>query len=187
MKSQLHLVLLLLVVLFPVLVVASPTPRPANWAQPMLNSELGNWAKLDDKVYRSAQPDEDDFKMLGKFGIKAVINLREYHSDKDEADGTRITLYRFKLNASEITYDDLIKVMKVIKQQKGPILLHCWHGSDRTGAMAAAYRIVFQGWSKSAAIEELLKGGYGFHSIYHNIPELLNSLDEEKFRRDVQM
>jgi len=188
MKSQLRFILLLLVVLSPLSSVADPAaPRPTKWAQPMLNSELDNWHKLDGKVYRSAQPDKSDFKMLDKYGMKAVINLRQYHSDDDEAEGTPIKLHRFKLNAGKITYPDLVKVMKVIKQQQGPVLLHCWHGSDRTGAMSAAYRIAFQGWSRSEAIQEMLEGGYGFHSIYDNIPTLLNRIDEKQFRHDIGM
>lgn len=43
--------------------------------------------------------------------------------------------------------------------------------------MSAAYRIVMQGWEKEAAIRELIDGGYGYHALYGNIPQLLRELD----------
>ena len=164
---------------------ASPEPRPLNWAQPMIGSSLENWHKIDERVYRSAQPDAYDFKVLEKFGIRTVINLRYHHSDNDEAQGTDIKLYQYRLDAGKIGYSDLVEIMKTIKKSEGPVLLHCWHGSDRTGAVSAAYRIAFHGWSKTEAVNEMLHGGYGFHEIYDNIPVLIRSLDEEKFRKDI--
>ena len=54
---------------------------------------------------------------------------------------------------------------------------HCWHGSDRTGLVSAMYRIVFGGWSKKEAIDELINGGYGYHSMYKNISEFIEKVD----------
>jgi protein tyrosine/serine phosphatase len=41
-----------------------------------------------------------------------------------------------------------------------PVYVHCNRGADRTGEAAAAYRIVFQGWSADRAIAELPKYHY---------------------------
>lgn len=79
--------------------------------------------------------------------------------------------------------DDLIYALRVIKNAQKPILIHCWHGSDRTGATKAAYRIVVQGWSKDDAIAELRQPEFGHHEDwYPNIIELLKNLDVEKMR-----
>ncbi len=79
--------------------------------------------------------------------------------------------------------DDLIYALRVIKNAQKPILIHCWHGSDRTGATTAAYRIVVQGWSKDDAIAELRQPEFGYHEDwYPNIIELLKNLDVEKMR-----
>ena len=37
----------------------------------------------------------------------------------------------------------------------GPVLVHCWHGSDRTGCVCASHRIIFSGWSREQANAEL--------------------------------
>ena len=49
------------------------------------------------------------------------------------------------------------------------ILIHCYHGSDRTGASIAMYRIIFENWSTEDALNEMKYGGYGFHPIWRNI------------------
>jgi hypothetical protein len=47
------------------------------------------------------------------------------------------------------------------------------------------YRIIFQNRSKQDAIDELIHGGYGFHTIYTNIPRLIESSDIEKIKKQI--
>jgi tyrosine-protein phosphatase SIW14 len=68
-----------------------------------------------------------------------------------------------------------------------PILVHCKHGSDRTGCILAAYRIVQDGWSKEEAMKEFREGGYGFHEKwFKNILRLIENINEEQLRKDVE-
>ena len=62
------------------------------------------------------------------------------------------------------------------------MLVHCWHGADRTGMMCAVYRLAVEGWTKEEAIEELTEGGYGFHSVWKNIVPYVRDLDVERLR-----
>ena len=66
-----------------------------------------------------------------------------------------------------------------------PVLIHCRHGSDRTGLIVALYRILYQNWTKEDALEEMLKGGYGHHSIFKNLPQIIRQIDVEKLRAKV--
>ncbi|MCF6318294.1 MAG: tyrosine-protein phosphatase [Proteobacteria bacterium] len=165
---------------------SQPRQRPSNWATEIINSELDNFYKIDQGVYRSKQPDEETFTMLQKMGIKEVLNLRRHHSDTDEAEDSELTLHRIKIKTGSITENQLIQALSIIQNRKGPIVFHCWHGSDRTGAVAATYRIVFNGWSKLQAIDELRNGGYGYHAkIYRNIVELLENLDVKHIKHQL--
>jgi protein tyrosine phosphatase (PTP) superfamily phosphohydrolase (DUF442 family) len=66
-----------------------------------------------------------------------------------------------------------------------PVLVHCRHGSDRTGTMCAAYRIVAQGWPRNEAIDEMRRGGYGFHyNYFQNLLDFLGRLDLRRIRKD---
>ena len=152
-----------------------------------------NFHKVNENLYRSGQPDEDKFESLHTFnGIRSVLNLRENNSDKDEIDAVNkrwnhaITLYEIPLDTGKITEEDLYKILTVIRDAPKPLLIHCWHGSDRTGCAVAAYRIVFDNWSVEDAISELMKPEYGHHKhIYTNIPELLRRADWQKIKETV--
>lgn len=92
------------------------------------------------------------------------------------------------MNAGEVTEKQLIDVLRIIQNRKGQILVHCWHGSDRTGVTIAAYRIIFNNWSKSQAIDEMVNGGYGYHSnIYPDLVHLLKKLDVVKIKKELNI
>lgn len=160
-----------------------PRVRPTNWAQPIITAELENWYQVDDKVFRSSQPDQEDMPLLQHFNITDVLNLRSMHTDDDEAEGSSLKLHHIKTSAGQISQGEIIQALKIITTAKGKILVHCWHGSDRTGAVIASYRIVVQGWSKAKAIDEMINGGYGFHSIFDNIVPLIKDLEADKIKK----
>ncbi len=152
-----------------------------------------NFHKVNENLYRSGQPDKDEFFSLHTFnGIRSVLNLRENNSDQEEINAVNrrwkngITLYEIPLDTGNISEDDLYKILTVIRNAPKPLLIHCWHGSDRTGCAVAASRIVFENWSVEDAISELMKPEYGHHKrIYTNIPELLRKADWQKIRATI--
>ena len=163
-----------------------PRIRPSNWAVNIINSELNNFYKISDTLYRSEQPNRKAFKELQAMGIKSVLNLRKHHNDKDEARKTKVNLYHQRLSARKMTVNDITKSLKIIKESPKPLLIHCWHGSDRTGVITAAYRMVFQFWTAKQAIDEFKNGGYGYHEwAFPNLEKLLLKLDVNKIRIDL--
>jgi tyrosine-protein phosphatase SIW14 len=167
------------------LIGAGPRLRPAEWATPVINSRLDNWYRIDAKVYRSAQPDSEGMKDAERFGIRNVLNLRNHHSDDDEIEGTTLKILRVKMEAGDLKDGQIVAALRAIRNAEGPILVHCWHGSDRTGAVIAMYRIIFLNWNKAAAIDEMVNGGYGFHGIYASIVTYIQKCDVGKIRAQV--
>lgn len=156
----------------------------ANEVDSVLLSTVKNIHKVDEGIYRSGQPTtQEQFSKLEKYGIKEILNLRITSSDTRKAAGTSLKLHQNKIMTEIIDEKDLLNALKIIKNRKGNILIHCRHGSDRTGAVVAMYRIVFQGWSKEQAIYEMKNEGYGFHYIYANIPRLINKINIENFKK----
>ncbi len=181
----LHLVLLL-VLLLPQMASAELRARPLEWAQPMLGIELDNFYRLSDEVYRSKQPDDEEMDALEGMGMRSILNLRQYHSDEDDARGTGLKLYHVPVNAGEIDDGFVMAALRTIAQAEKPILIHCWHGSDRTGVVAAMYRMVFQDWPREQAIDEFVNGGFGYHArFYPNIEHYLQTVDIDAIRRKV--
>ncbi len=161
-----------------------PRVRPTEWAQPVLGMELGNFYQVSNELYRAEQPDDEAMVQLQAMGIHSALNLREYHDDNGEADGTTLKLYRVAMNAGEINDALVEKALDAIAVAPKPLLVHCWHGSDRTGAIVAMYRMVFQDWPRERAIDEFVNGGFGYHqSFYPNIERYLESVDITRFKQ----
>ena len=160
--------------------------RPTEWAQPISNSSLKNLHRVTDKIYRSEQPNSEGMKELEKLGIREVLNLRNWHSDNDEAKGTKLKLHRVKMETGSICDDEVIAAMRIINDSEEPILIHCHYGADRSGLVCAMYRILYQEWSKEAAIDEMKKGGFGFHSIWWQVPEYIQDADIESLKSEIE-
>ena len=156
-----------------------------KWATPLKSANLTNFFQIDAKVYRSAQPDAKGFQELQKRGIRNVLSFRDQHSDSNGARGTSLKLFRIQMESGEIRTSQVVEALRIIKNADGPVLVHCWHGADRTGLISAMYRIVFQGWTKQDAVDELMHGGFGYHPIYKSGPEYIEKADIEAIRKQV--
>ncbi|MBU4036170.1 MAG: dual specificity protein phosphatase family protein, partial [Proteobacteria bacterium] len=130
--------------------------RPASWAQPVMTDGVPNLYKVSNDLYRSAQPTEQGMKNLKQTGIKTVVNLRSFHSDRDIIENTGIEYEHIYMKAWHPERKEVVRFLQIVTNpNRTPVLLHCLHGADRTGTMCALYRIVVQGWTKEEAIREM--------------------------------
>jgi protein tyrosine/serine phosphatase len=159
--------------------------RPADWAVPVKAAYLENFYQVDKKLYRCAQPSRNGFKEAKRLGITDILNLRDPHSGSAGAARLGLNLHTVKMDARGISEPEIVQALRIIHEAPGPVLVHCWHGSDRTGAVCAMYRIVFNGWSKEEAIVELVEGGFGYHKMYANIIRLIQHIDAQRVREQV--
>jgi protein tyrosine/serine phosphatase len=167
---------------------ATHTPRPSEWAAPITITGAHNLHRVAPNLYRSAQPEAEGFKRLSKDpGIATVVSLRAFNSDKALAEGTGLKLVRIKIHTWHIETEDVVRALATIRkaEMQGPVLLHCQHGADRTGLISALYRVLYQGWSKDAALDEMLHGNFGYHAVWGNIPRYLRNVDIEALRQMV--
>lgn len=142
-----------------------------------------NFHQVDAQVWRSAQPTAADFGELHGRGIDQVLNLREWHDDSSPAKGIGMNLHRVSMNAGGIGEKELIEAVKILRDSPGPILVHCWHGSDRTGTVVALYRMTVGGWSREKAIAEFTDPHYGYHAgTYPQLRGYLEKVDVASFR-----
>lgn len=148
--------------------------RPDKWAKPVACAGVPNLYKINDSLYRSAQPTAEGMTNLVALGIKTVVNLRDFHSDDDEIGSLPLKAKRieiFTANMKEEYVDEFLSI--AADTDAAPVLVHCQHGADRTGTMCAMYRIIHEGWSADDAIDEMENGGYGYHSIWVNLPRFI--------------
>ncbi len=158
--------------------------RPAHWAQPWNVPGVPNVFKVDEGVYRSAQPTAEGIRNLREQGFETILNLRSLHSDRAGIGETGLAYEHIRMKAWRPTEAEVVRFLQIVcNPRRQPVLVHCQHGADRTGAMCALYRILVQGWSKEEALREMRQGGYGFHAVFAHLSKFIDSVDVESVRR----
>ncbi|MHC4204870.1 MAG: dual specificity protein phosphatase family protein [Planctomycetota bacterium] len=154
-----------------------------KWAERIELPGLPNLNKVSDDLYRGAQPTAEGMKELEKLGIKTVVNLRSLHSDRDEIKDTALAYEHINMTTWKVEDEDVVRFLRIVTDpNRTPVFVHCQHGADRTGTVCAVYRIAVQGWSKGEALSEMTEGGFGFHSIWQNLPDYVRKLDVEDIK-----
>lgn len=155
--------------------------RSPEWAQPV--GDQFNLHQMTPTLYRSALPNSNALPVLENLKIATVINFLP------ESDATWLTTSDIKqvqltYRTNHVDDSDVLAALRAIQdaETKGPVLMHCKHGSDRTGLMAAMYRVVIQGWSKEDALNEMTLGGFGTSNGFRDSVRYMMKADVDKLR-----
>jgi len=114
-------------------------------------------------LYRGGQVDEDSLEeLVDRYQVRTVINLRGREDQADwyveEQDFCRrhaLRLVSIPIGEPGKARDGLREFLDIMRDPASyPVFVHCEAGSCRTGFAVAAYRIVMQGWSCRAALQE---------------------------------
>jgi len=125
------------------------------------NANIPNFQRVDDYVYRGAQPSNSGFIDLAALGIKTVVDLRQIgeHSQANEQKlvtdlGMRYVSIPMK-GMSTPKDGQVAAVLALFNDTAGgPVFVHCKRGADRTGMVVAVYRISHDGWENKRALDE---------------------------------
>ncbi len=159
--------------------------RLSKWAMPMNMNGVPNLHKVSETLYRSAQPSKEGMSNLKAHGIKTIINLRSFNSDRKEIENTGLDYEHIYMKAWHPEIKEAVRFLQIVTDpRRAPVLVHCQHGADRTGIMCAIYRVAVQGWKKEEAISEMKEGGFGFHGIWKNLPKWFEKLDIESIKKE---
>ena len=142
---------------------------------------IENYALLAPGIARGAQPDEEGLRYLVQQGFKTVVNLRSHHSEREEAEALGLRVVEIPLRADVFgstapTHEEVRRFFEVVLDPEAqPVFFHCKHGKDRTGTLAALYRIEVDGWSNEEAVEEML--AFGYHTYYRDLIEYVRAYE----------
>jgi protein tyrosine/serine phosphatase len=132
----------------------------------------------EDVLYRSGQMTLDGLKRaIHEYGIRTIVSLRDARIEGDPAPDAREEEYCHKLGIKYVRIPprpwegapgETPPVEKGVKRflevmdhaRTYPVLVHCCAGTHRTGAYCAIYRMEYEGWSNTQALEELRSLGY---------------------------
>jgi len=141
-----------------------------------LGSAIRNFCVVTPGVlWRSEAPTRSDAQWLVDHDIGTVVSLQLDVRRSFEAAHTNrgvarsVVYYRVRdFDAIQVVThqhldEHVAEVLAIIRKAPKPVLINCRAGVDRTGIIAAAYRVLIQGVSMQKAIAEL----DGFHSPWN--------------------
>jgi protein tyrosine phosphatase (PTP) superfamily phosphohydrolase (DUF442 family) len=150
--------------------------RLVGWTLIGLAALLGLWWASDvlfganlhtvipGRVYRGAQPDDASLEqMVRDHGIRTVVNLRGYCNPLPWYLEEARAAQRLGISQEDVSFSaihlpatgELRALIEVLDRAEYPILLHCRHGSDRTGMAAAIVLLLQEGVSYAEARRQL--------------------------------
>jgi uncharacterized protein (TIGR01244 family) len=142
------------------------------------NDNLPNFQKVDEHVYRGAQPTDNGFQELAQLGIKTVVDLRDIgeHSQADEQKVVTDLGMRYvsiPMHGMSTPKDDQVAAVEALLNDasSGPVFVHCKRGADRTGMAIAVYRMSHDSWDNKKALAEAKSNGMSFfeRAIQHYV------------------
>lgn len=158
--------------------------RPDHWADRLQVPGVPNLARVSPALYRGGQPTREGFEALQQLGIKTVVSLRTYGSDRRLAVQYGLDYEHIPIALWNPEYDELVAIIRLAtKEPQQPVYIYDERGTNRVGLVAAIYRVVVDDWSRQEAVREMLKGGYGMRPLWRNLEKYVRGLQVDEFRK----
>jgi len=181
MKRLLLLSSFAVVFALPAPVSAQEAAAPANSAPAAARVEHGdklrvaglpNFGKIDDHLYRGAQPQASGLPALKKLGITTIVDLRSEDPSKSKWEQKHVETLGIRFvhipvsgwaPPSDPQVAEFLNIFRANPQER--VFVHCRYGDDRTGVFVAVYRMAFDKFLSDEAIGEMYF--FGFSGFWH--------------------
>jgi tyrosine-protein phosphatase SIW14 len=152
------------------------TPPPASmrsaYGEKLHISGIPNSGKINDFLYRGAQPKEQGLPELKKLGITTIVDLRSEDPQKAEwerkqAEALGMRFVHIPVGGWDSpTNDQVAQFLSLFGNDPSQkIFVHCLLGEDRTGVFVAAYRMAIEKLPPDQALKEMYS--FGFNGLWH--------------------
>ena len=135
---------------------------------------IGNFGRMNTRLYRGAQPTAAGFAQLRGLGIDTVVRLSlgEEGGAAERAVVEALGMSFVNLPWSTVRVpnaDQVVTFLTLLKAHPDrKVFVHCKAGADRTGVFVALSRIAIDRWTAERAIDEMK----AFHYRYVFLPHL---------------
>jgi tyrosine-protein phosphatase SIW14 len=150
---------------------SAPILRSAYGEKLKLNG-LPNGGKINNTLFRGAQPSRNGIKELKNLGITTIVDLRGEDPDKiawerQQAESLGIRFVSIPVSgwAPPTNHQVAEFLLLFHNHPKEKVFVHCRFGDDRTGVFVATYRMAYDGWPAEQAMNEMYF--FGFNGFWH--------------------
>lgn len=150
---------------------AAPVMRSA-YGEKLRLPGLPNGGRVNDVLYRGAQPHTEGIQELKKLGITTVVDLRGENpglrdSEREQAESLGIRFVNIPVSGwAPPSNDQVAQFLALFRNNpKEKVFVHCRFGDDRTGVFVATYRMAYEGWPATQAMNEMYF--FGFNGFWH--------------------
>jgi tyrosine-protein phosphatase SIW14 len=147
---------------------ASPPVMQSAYGERIRIAGIPNAGKINDHLYRGAQPSPPAFSELKKLGVTTVVDLRRESDSSTQAEQKAVEAQGLRFMAIPIggfsapTNDQVVTFLAIFRDHpQEKVFVHCQYGEDRTGVFIASYRMTFEHWTSTQALNEM--NNFGFH------------------------
>jgi protein-tyrosine phosphatase len=164
----------------------TPSVMSSAYGEKLKIRGVPNPGKINDYLYRGAQPNEQGLEELKKLGITTIVDLRA--EDRGKSDWEKKETERLGMHFVHIpiagfaapTNEEVVQFLSLVRSstpqdggqvvtlpngQPQKIFVHCLLGEDRTGVFIATYRMSVQKWPAEQAMREM--NSFGFNGFWH--------------------
>lgn len=131
------------------------------------DAEVPRFLEVSEGIYRSGRPNKEGLEWLKEdYNLKTIVNLENkdfyVERERDWAEEMGIEYHSIPMSASENPKDRSVnKALALLADPENhPILVHCYHGQDRTGLIVGLHRVEEEGWETDDAYEEMKEIGF---------------------------
>src|ERR1700719_3951375 len=149
----------------------TPSVMSSAYGEKLKIRGVPNPGKINDGLYRGAQPNEQGLEELKKLGNTTIVDLRaedrgksEWERQEAEKLGMRFVHIPIAGFAAP-TNEEVAQFLSLFRDSQQKIFVHCLLGEDRTGVFVATYRMSVQKWPVAQAMREM--NTFGFNGFWH--------------------
>ena len=150
---------------------SSVTIAPIPLGEKLKLAGLPNAGKINDSLFRGAQPHTEGFRQLKSLGVTTIVDLRGEDQakpawERKQAESVGIRFVNIPVSGwSPPTNDQVAQFLSLFRDPHEKVFVHCRFGDDRTGVFVATYRMTHDHWPPSQAVKEMYF--FGFNGFWH--------------------
>ncbi len=151
---------------------STPSEMHSAYGEKLRIAGVPNSGKINDHLYRGAQPRDPGLVELKKLGITTIVDLRgedqqKINWEEKRAESLGIRFVHIPVSGwSPPTNEQVVQFLRIFRDSpQEKVFVHCRYGDDRTGVFVAIYRMALEKLPPEQALKEMYF--FGFNGFWH--------------------